>query len=250
MTAARKGLENATLEAANSLGAVGIAVAERGLIDVAFHIVESLGQVGMAAAENELRRAPQRAAKCLAHIGKITAEGGGEFEAVTIQAIESIEDIGKQEGKAFYADYLIRVGITTVKQKLKNETWVVVKSIGQVGMAAAEKEDDVAENVITSLDSHLSYIEQSAGGTELAEWAIEAAAKFLIKIGVFAIEHNQDDAAQKHAKCFLKWTRSCEKLDVPYLFIDGWATSGRNESLRKFREIYEKLRTQTPHNTS
>jgi hypothetical protein len=249
MTAVEKGFENSTLEVVNSLGAVGIAVAKRGLINVAFHIVEFLGQIGMAAAKNELIHAPQRAAKCLAHIGKIAAERGGEFEAVTIQAIESIGDIGKQEDMAaLCAGYLIRVGETTVKQKLKNETWEVVKSIGQVGMAAAENED-VAENVITSLDSYLSYIERSAGGTELAEWAIKKAAQFLIEIGVVAIEHDRNDAAQKHAKCFLKWTRSYSEWDVNDLFIE-WATSGRCEPLRKFREICEELRTQTPHNTS
>jgi len=249
MTAAGKGFENATLEVVNSLGAVGIAVAERGLINVAFHIAESLGQIGMAAAKNELEDTPQRAAKCLAHIGKITAEGGGEFEAVTIQAIESIGDIGKQEGATFYAGYLIRVGETTVKQKLKNETWTVVKSIGQVGMAAAEKGDDVAKNVIPLLDSYLNTIKRSAGGTELAEWAIKKAAEFLIEIGVFAIEHDLNDVAQEHAECFVKWTAYMEG-DVYDLFGGEWLTSGRHEHLRKFREIYEELRTQTPYNTS
>ena len=139
----------------------------------------------------------------------------------------------------------MRVGETTVKQKLENETWVVVKSIGQVGMAAAEK-GDVAENVITSLDSYLNYIKRSAGGAELVEWAIKKAAQFLIEIGVFAIEHNLNDVAQEHAKYFVKWTRSYGKWDVHDLFIDGWATSGRYESSHKFEVICEELRTQTP----
>jgi hypothetical protein len=74
ITAAEKGLEDATGEAVRSLASVGIAATEKGFEKVALQVAESIIAVGRTAEENGLEDATRWAAKSLAELTLLSEE--------------------------------------------------------------------------------------------------------------------------------------------------------------------------------
>nr|QNO46921.1 hypothetical protein GBMLOPDG_00017 [Methanosarcinales archaeon ANME-2c ERB4] len=228
--AAEKGLEDATDQAARSLGDVGKTAERNGLEKAVGQALESLGQVGKIAAENGLRGAAASAAMDLVFFGRFAIDKGNDYTAERV--IWFLEKIGKTEEKG---------------KQFERVTWQAAKSLGLLGMDAAEKGKEF-ENVTNKVLWHLASIGRSAEGQGL-EKATKQVAQSFIDIGVFAVKNGLDGTAQEAAKSLAELTISSERI-VKVAIQELEQEERYPYALQKFMKLYEqqleKLRTQNP----
>ena len=119
---AEQKLDGLTKEAVKSMGEVGIAAAKRNLVYAVKEIVEfDLRYVGKISAEQGLISAARQVAESIGDIGKLVAERKNDY--LTGEAVESLGKVGKILIEQDDSEYGVRV---------------VIKSIGEVGVAAFE----------------------------------------------------------------------------------------------------------------
>ena len=127
-------------------------------------------------------------------------------------------------------------------------TWQAAKSLGLLGIYAAEKGKEF-ENVTDKVLWHLDSIGVSAEGQRL-EGATKQVAQSFIDIGISAVKNGLDDTAQEAAKFLAKLSISNKEPVEQAIRESESKLQEYFELFQKFMNLYEQqleeLRTQNP----
>jgi hypothetical protein len=159
-----KKLGDAVIEAATSLGAVGVTAAVNKLEAATQSVASSLGEVGKAAVNNQLEDATIRTIKSLKEVGKAAAKM--ELRAATEATLLYLFEIEKKADELEEPEDAIKeaisslgeVGKAAAEYKLPNETKKVASFLLKIGKADVAKK--FKEQVAKCLDALTTFSEK------------------------------------------------------------------------------------------